>query len=149
MATKKVASRGPAPKRQAGSAKHRTTSERPDTAQVHGRVEVPSAPRSWQPLAKRWYEALAQSGHVRWFEPSDWAAAQLAGELMSRMLRGKQINGQLLAQLLRLLSALGTTESDRRRMRIEIERVTEPRLATVSSLEDQRSRVEAAHRDTS
>jgi hypothetical protein len=86
--------------------------------------------------------SLRQSGQAAFYEPSDWAVARYAAELMSRVLdcseRGP--NGQLVAALNSVMASLLTTEGDRRRARMELERKKpdSPRLASVSPLDSYR-----------
>lgn len=101
-------------------------------------VPVPEADPDWHPLAAKWYESLERSGQSYWYEPSDWAAAQIVAESMSRDLKPQflgisevtgevvrgtvPINGTRLSGYLKAWTALLVTEGDRRRARIELER---------------------------
>jgi hypothetical protein len=82
---------------------------------------APPADTSWHPIAKRWYDSLAQSGQSFFFEPSDWAQAAYVAEAMSRNLnQGQRLSGQLFAAVVSAASDLLTTEGARRRLRIEL-----------------------------
>jgi len=98
---------------------------------------VPRVNSRWHPIAKRWFQALAASGQAQFYEPSDWAAAELLAESMSRDLRpqvvgitdsGKVVKesiplkGASLAAYLKAFGSLLVTEGDRRRVRLELER---------------------------
>lgn len=136
-----MGSRGPVPKRSSERAGHRTRAERPDVVRAAEPVKAPPARRGWHPQARAWYRSLARSGQSRYFEPSDWELARLAAELLSRQLRSDRPSAELLKVVYSAMSALGTTEADRRRMRIEVERPQlgaedEARRAAVTVLEE-------------
>ena len=105
-----------------------------DTVQAIGEVRPPPASRDWHPIAVRWFRSLKESAFVVYYEPSDWAAAYLLAEVMSRGLGGKPVAGkkrpspkvsaELFAVIWKGMGDLLTTESSRRRVRIEIERVS-------------------------
>lgn len=94
----------------------------------------------WHPFAEDLYLSLAKSGQALWYEPSDWAVAYALCETISREFSAKPIvvqtsetesevqwvvqpvNGSVLSNVLKGLSALMATEGDRRRLRIELER---------------------------
>jgi hypothetical protein len=103
--------------------------------------DLPEADSSWHSIAADWYLSLRESGQAAFYEPSDWAVARYAAELMSRVLdcseRGP--NGQLVAALNSVMSSLLTTEGDRRRARMELERKkSTSKLASVSPLDSYR-----------
>ncbi len=104
--------------------------------------ELPDPSPLWDPIATDWYLSLRESGQAAFYQPSDWAVARYAAELMSRVLdcseRGP--NGQLVAALNSVMSSLLTTEGDRRRARMELERKKPagPKLASVSPLDSYR-----------
>jgi ribosome-associated translation inhibitor RaiA len=105
---------------------------------------APPADPSWHPIAKRWYEALGSSGQRCFFEPSDWAQAELVAEGMSRMLQAERMSAQMFAAIDSASQRLLVTEGDRRRMRIELERrqvVDEDEDAAVASMDEWRSRL--------
>ena len=120
-----MGARGPAPKRP----EERRRANKPETPQssveVHGPVEIPVPNPRWHKLAIQLYEALRESGQACFFEPSDWAEAQLLAESLSRDLKA--------------FAGLGVSEGDRRRMGITIRREAEkPALATVTAMDDAR-----------
>lgn len=104
--------------------------------------DLPDPSPAWDPIATDWYLSLRESGQAAFYQPSDWAVARYAAELMSRVLdcseRGP--NGQLVAALNSVMSSLLTTEGDRRRARMELERKKPdgPKLASVSPLDSYR-----------
>ena len=81
-----MGARGPIGKRSEELMGHRSKEEKDAVTKAPGALEVPVPDPDdlWHPIAKRWYEALAASGQSRFYEPSDWAAAQYAAEAMSR-----------------------------------------------------------------
>lgn len=109
-----------------------------DRAPGAAEVPVPKANSKWHPVAKRWFESLAASGQSVFYEPSDWATAELIAESMSRDLKPQVVGvnedtgepvmaviplkGASLAGYLKAFAALLVTEGDRRRARIELER---------------------------
>lgn len=85
--------------------------------------ELPEPDSLWHPIAVDWYLSLRESGQAVFYQPSDWAMARYAAELMSRGLSSdRPPNGQYVAALNSVMASLLTTEGDRRRVRIELER---------------------------
>ena len=125
-----MGARGPMPKREI-ERRRRNHSGDVDTVEVRGAVKAPPASRTWHAIAVRWYRSLKESGHVVYFEPSDWAAAYYLADVISRGLGGKdggptrKVSAELFAAVWKGMGDLGTTEASRRRMRIEINRLTE------------------------
>lgn len=142
---------GPPPKR--SSQRRRTnkpTGGEITTAPGAAEVPPPRANQKWHPIARRWFEALAASGQSAFYEPSDWATAELIAESMSRDLKPQVVGmsetvrtdpesglsytvaepvmaaiplkGASLAGYLKAFTALLATEGDRRRARLELER---------------------------
>ncbi|MFD5027002.1 hypothetical protein [Streptomyces sp. NPDC058373] len=99
--------------------------------------DLPAPDPRWHPIATDWYLSLQESGQAAFYQPSDWAMARYAAELMSRGLAAdKPPNGQYVAALNSVMASLLTTEGDRRRARIELERKkTGPTLAPVKPLD--------------
>lgn len=104
--------------------------------------ELPEPEPLWHPIATDWYLSLRESGQAAFYQPSDWAVARYAAHLMSRVLMSERDpNGQLVAALNSVMSSLLTTEGDRRRARMELER-KKPQggsPAKVTALDDYRS----------
>lgn len=119
MAT--AGTRGPIPKR---SDQRRRTNDTGDVTKAAAGKQARRPPVNghWHPIAKRWYLALADSGQVVFFEPSDWAHAYFVAEAMSRLLTAKKFSAQLFAALDSSTTRLMVTEGDRRRLRVELER---------------------------
>lgn len=99
--------------------------------------DLPEPDSLWHPIAVDWYLSLQESGQAQFYEPSDWAMARYAAELMSRGLASdRPPNGQYVAALNSVMASLLTTEGDRRRARIELERKPAgPQLASVKPLD--------------
>lgn len=102
-----------------------------------GEVEVPVADESWHPIAHMLFESLKSSGQSIFMEPSDWAAAYLVAESISRDLVEQVVGiteagdvvkaeiplkGASLSAYSKMFSSLMVTEGDRRRLKIELER---------------------------
>lgn len=101
-------------------------------------VEIPEPDENWHPVARTWYDSLAKSGQVTFFQPSDWATAYVLAENLSRDLNeqpilvgkgedahiefyAKPMAGASLAAFLKGATALLATEGDRRRASVMIE----------------------------
>jgi hypothetical protein len=100
--------------------------------------DLPEPDALWHPIATDWYLSLRESGQAAFYEPSDWAMARYAAELMSRGLSSdRPPNGQYVAALNSVMTSLLTTEGDRRRARMELERKKPAgaQLASVSPLD--------------
>jgi hypothetical protein len=87
-----------------------------------GEVKAPGLPKKVHPVARRWYNALKQSGQTAYFEPSDWAAALYVAEAMTKNLEDSRFSAQLFGAVWTAMDDLLSTESARRRVRIEVQR---------------------------
>ena len=134
--------RGPIPKRTSQRLGNLTKAQKAESIVVKttGMVEIPPLSESWHDLAKDWYRSLTESAQKSLFEPSDWAAARLLANEMTRMLAGEP-NASMLSKVWAAMGDLMTTEGARRRLKVEIER--RGRLAAVpapvASLDDYRA----------
>lgn len=140
-----AATRGPVPKRTT-ERRRRNQGESVTTA-PSGAVATqrPAADSTWHPIAREWYESLAKSGQSQFYEPSDWQYARIVAELISRGLEGDRLNGQLFSTIDSMMASLLTTEGDRRRVRVELEkpdaaRAEAERKAKVARLADYRAK---------
>lgn len=136
-----MGSRGPIPKR-SEERRRRNKVDGPElvTAPSGPPTELPDLPDpdpNWHEIATDWYLSLRESGQAAFYEPSDWAVARYVAELMSRALSSdRPPNGQYVAALNSAMSSLLTTEGDRRRARMELERKKPgPKLAPVKPLD--------------
>lgn len=132
---------GPVPKRAAD----RRRRNKVDITQVDvaGKVESPPADEAWHELARQWYESLARSGQAQHYEPSDWAAARYVAEVMTRNLEVGRFSAQLFAAVWSAMGDLLTTEGERRRAKLEVNRTMTAKPAadgtTVARLDDYRA----------
>jgi hypothetical protein len=128
---------GPVPKR--AEDRRRRNKVNIDTVEMVGEVEIPPADDNWHDLAIEWYESLAKSGQSRYYEPSDWTTARYIAEAMSRnLLNPRGFSDKLFAAVLSGMGNLLTTEGERRRVRMEIERAKNapaPKLASVTPID--------------
>lgn len=160
-----MGTRGPVPKRTGQKLGHRAKSEAEAVDRSPGAdlVSVPDGDKEWHPVALAWFESLKVSGQSRWYEPSDWAAAVLVAESISRDLKPQfvgfaftekdqqepvyesiPLKGASLAAYLKAMSNLLTTEGDRRRAALELQRrvsVDEDEAAAVASLDAYRAKL--------
>lgn len=117
--------------------RRRTNSPPADKVEVTGEVKPPRASKDWHPVARRWFNSLKDSGQSQFYEPSDWAAAFLVAESLSRdlqpqcigvteegepVMRTVPIKGASMSAYLKAMTSLLVTEGDRRRLRMEVER---------------------------
>jgi len=139
-----MGSRGPVPKRST-QRRRRNKDEEPESAPATApTVAIPAASEHWHESATRWYESLAESGQAQFFEPSDWAAAQIVAGQLSEFLTASKRSAMMFSHLWSAMTDLLTTEGARRRLKIEIDRdqpsVDDGEAATVARLNDYRSR---------
>jgi len=100
----------------------------------------------WHEIARDLYLSLRESGQARFYEQSDVQFAFFAGEMTNRCLGGQgtvngRLNGQVLATVIDMWGNLMTTEADRRRLRVELEREASPVPASVVILDKYRKAV--------
>ena len=123
-----MGARGPIGKRSEERMGHRSKEEKDSITKAPSGspLDVPDLPDPdplWHPIASDWYLSLRESGQAAFYQPSDWAVARYAADLMSKVLMSERgPNGQLVAALNSVMSSLLTTEGDRRRARMELER---------------------------
>lgn len=135
-----MGSRGPVPKRSSARLGHSKKEKVDSVPAVTATVEIPKANSRWHPIARDWFNSLADSGQSQYFEPSDWQAARLLGDVMSRNLKQtSRFSAVLFQAVWSAMNDLLTTEGARRRVRMEIERgdpAAQP--ASVTALADYR-----------
>jgi len=113
-----------------------------DSVRIVGPVKPPALPKGLHPDAGRWYRSLRQSGQARYFEPSDWALAVVIARQMSNLSSlGAASNANLFKTVMEAAESLLSTESSRRRARIEVERVTGNDGEKPKEIRDYRSRL--------
>jgi hypothetical protein len=108
-----------------------------------GGVKPPPSSRSWHGIARAWYRSLAASAQSQFYEPSDWAQAQLVAEAMTRMLEDEKFQAATLSAVMAGMTELLTSEGARRRARVEIER-EKPAGPVVSAADEYRRRLGVA-----
>lgn len=130
---------GPTPKR-SEERRRRNASNNVDRTAMQGEVVVPELNlEDPHPLVVDLWESLKASGQSQWYEPSDWQRARIACELLSRQLKSGKVSSNMYQTIQSDLASLMTTEGDRRRLRMEIDRddqsVSEddPRVALMES----------------
>lgn len=133
---------GPVPKR----SEERTRRNRPENEGgvplVKGvalPTEVPETDPNWHPRAAEWFESLDKSGMREFYQQSDWATAQIIADALTEYY--KRPTAMMLATIMQAMTNLGTTEGERRRMRIELETPKEyetpARVTAINSYRDQ------------
>lgn len=126
---------GPPPKRSDQRRRTNKPAKEPTKAKGAARVPVPRADPKWHPVAKRFFNSLGRSGQAIFYEPSDWAAAYVLAESMSRELAHQPVvvgervemhavppKAASVAAWLKGMTALLATEGDRRRAALELQR---------------------------
>lgn len=109
---------GPPPKR--SDQRRRRNKVDAESAPSDGVVRGPELEGDHSDVGCRFYEALRRSGQARYFQPSDWAAAELVVLAIDSFVEKR--SAMLLASINSAMSNLLATEGDRRRLRIELER---------------------------
>lgn len=132
-----VAQFGPVPKR-TDQRRRRNKTEPVTTIAAGGTTSAPPLREGLDPLAVQWYESLSRSAQSRFYEPSDWAYAQLLAESVHEFAERPSAN--MLKALTSAMAVLLVTEGDRRRMRVELER-TAGEAETGAKVVDYRSRL--------
>lgn len=133
-----MGTRGRAPKRSDKRHGHRSKEDKDVTVEAGAATAGQPPPRAgWPKIVKDFYLSLGASGEAVFYEPSDWAAAQILCESMARELRprvightddGRVIRRQqppsaaALSAWFKAMAALMVTEADRRRLHIELKR---------------------------
>ncbi len=114
--------RGPIPKRSEDRVRRNKDAAPTTRAKGASAVRVPRCDPTWHPIAKRWYNSLKRSGQSAFYEPSDWAYAQLLAYEMTVLLAEEKVRAAALQTIMSGMNDLLTTEGSRRRMRLELER---------------------------
>ena|SRR5690349_3049504 len=111
---------GPAPKR--SSQRRRTNATEPiTTVVVPGTVDPPPLGlEGVHPLAEAMYEAIGRSGQAAFMEPSDWEYARWAAFIQSKA--AAKPTAMMVLAVDKMLCNLLVVESERRRIKLELER---------------------------
>lgn len=110
---------GPPPKR-SDQRRRRNKVDGLEQAIVDGAVRGPELEGDHTPQAMRLWEALRRSGQAQFYEPSDWAAAELLIMAVDSFVN--RPSAMMLASVNSMMTTLLVTEGDRRRARLELER---------------------------
>jgi hypothetical protein len=117
-----MAGSGPIPKRDAERTRRNKPENEGGVSLAKGiayPVNVPPADPTWAPRAKTWYDSLATSGMAEFMQNSDFEYARILCDALTHYY--DRPSAMMLASILSGMTSLGTTEGDRRRMRIELE----------------------------
>lgn len=152
--------RGPSPKRE--SQRRRTNKPETPVVQVAvaGSVVVPEPDLEWHAIARMLWDGMAGSGQSAWYEPSDWAAAFVLCESVSREFCDQPVvsrdgdvqwvkmppRAAALAAWRSQMAALMVSEGDRRRASVELTRESSApeEDGDVTHLNDIRARLRGA-----
>jgi hypothetical protein len=93
---------------------------------VSGRVKWPEPSSGWADIVVAWYRGLQDPELDGLRAQSDCASAFVWAEYLDRILRATRPSGQAFAVFRQAEAALGVTEGDRRRQRLELERFAPP-----------------------
>lgn len=90
-------------------------------------VKRPAADPSWHKVIKGWYWSLETSGQSKFYEDSDWQAARFTAHYASSVLKAAEspenlspLRAASIRQIWSMMGDLMTTESARRRVRVEL-----------------------------
>ena len=126
---------GPAPKR---SSERRRRNKTPGLESSPAAVSVvqPACPEDLHVRAQEWYRSLATSGQSAFYTASDWQVALICAAAIDMFMETGRAT--LLAEIRSLQSQLLTTEGERRRSRLELEREEPGDDAELTVLDDYR-----------
>ena len=112
-----------------------------DTVLVSGDAIVwPEPDSGWCPIAVAWYVAHRDED-ARFRSSTDVASLFMWATVIDRAFRSPRLSGQLLAVIRQAEAAHGSTEGDRRRLRIELERAEKEIPPHVFQLAEYRRRL--------
>lgn len=110
-------------------------------------VKPPAEDREWHRVIKAWYRSLKTSGQSKFYEDSDWQAARFTAHYASSVLKAAEnkenpaaLRAASIRQIWAMMGDLMTTESARRRVRVELIRpgAGEAEAAEVFDIDDYR-----------
>lgn len=137
-----MGARGPAPKRSDQRRRRNKDGGAVDGGMLQVEVEQPEPREGLHPRADGWYRSLATSGQAEFYADSDWQVALLCAEAIDLFMDTGRAT--LLAEIRAFQSQLLSTEGERRRARLELERVSvEEEAADVSELDEYRRRLKS------
>lgn len=125
--------RGPIPKRSDNRVRRNVTDENGVSTKMAPaaiNVKPPAEDRAWHPVIKGWYRSLKESGQSVFYEPSDWQAARFLAHYASKVLRAAEdtndptpLRAASIGRIWSMMGDLMTTETSRRRARVELIRL--------------------------
>ncbi|TFI40278.1 hypothetical protein E4P29_25545 [Rhodococcus sp. 1R11] len=125
--------RGPTPKRSDNRVRRNVTDENGVSTKMAPaaiNVKPPAEDRAWHPVIKGWYRSLKESGQSVFYEPSDWQAARFLAHYASKVLRAAEdttdptpLRAASIGRIWSMMGDLMTTETSRRRARVELIRL--------------------------
>ena len=130
---------GPAPKRESQRRRRNKDGGQVEKGTLAVDVEQPEPPEGLHSRAESWYRSLATSGQAEFYTDSDWQVALLCAHAIDLFMDTGRAT--LLAEVRAFQSQLLATEGERRRARLELERVAEEVPAEVSDLDEPRRRL--------
>lgn len=119
-----MGSRGPAPKH-SSERRRRNADSQPQQVQMSGPVKAPPCPKHIHARMRRWYNSLKRSGQAKFYEPSDWETALFICEAGTRLLEANKFSSELFKGVFAAMESMLSTEQERRRARIEVNRILE------------------------
>ena len=132
---------GPAPKRESQRRRRNKDGGEVERGTLAVDIDQPEIREGLHPRADEWYRSLATSGQAEFYTESDWQVALICAEAIDMFMDTGRAT--LLAEIRALQSQLLATEGERRRARLELERVTEEVPADVSDLDEHRRRLKS------
>lgn len=122
--------RGPVGKRSDARTRRNKTDEagvEVKKAPASAEVKRPAADQSWHKVIKGWYWSLEKSGQSKFYEDSDWQAARFTAHWASSVLKAAEdeenpspARAAAIRQIWSMMGDLMSTESARRRVRVEL-----------------------------
>lgn len=118
-----MGSRGPTPKRSDQRERRNKENGEVEKLPATGKVAKPELLiEDPHPITEQWYDALDESAQTEYYEPSDWAWAQVIAFSIDHYVKSNKPSSMMLSALNTSMSSLLVTEGDRRRVNLEIER---------------------------
>jgi hypothetical protein len=116
---------GPVPKRSDQRLGHRSKADKASVTKLRadGQKRGPDLPddHGLGPLAVRVYESLRTAPQAQFFEDTDWSLAQVLASAVDRFVATGQ--AAILREAMALSARLAMAEGDRRRFRLELQRI--------------------------
>ena len=118
--------KGPVPKRSEERIRRNIDPIPIDKIQAYGYVsQPPLGIENAHPLVVDFYRSLGESAQNKYYEPSDWQYARIVCDYLNRELQFGKRSAQMLANIQAMMNDLLVTEASRRRVRMEVERLSD------------------------